>query len=50
MDGWDKVSAWAAASYDMAKAINDASNKVIIGMPYGIDGSSRLFSMSLMSM
>lgn len=37
MDDWDKVSAWAAANPGMAKAINDASDKVIIGMPYGID-------------
>ncbi|MDG2094971.1 MAG: hypothetical protein P8J89_06840 [Phycisphaerales bacterium] len=37
MKGWDKVSAWAAANPDMAKAINDASKKIIIGLPYGTD-------------
>ncbi|MBG85132.1 MAG: hypothetical protein CMJ40_11385 [Phycisphaerae bacterium] len=37
MDGWDKVSAWAAANPGMGKAILAASDKVIIGLPYGLD-------------
>ena len=38
MSGWDKVSAWAAANPDMGEAIIEASKRVIVGLPYGVDG------------
>jgi hypothetical protein len=35
MDGWDRVSGWAESNDGMAKAILDARNKTVVGLPYG---------------
>ena len=37
MDDWSTVSSWAAANEAMADAIIDASERTIIGLPYGLD-------------